>query len=80
MATDQAANAITTPLSLINERLMQFLRDFIAGNGYPPTFDEIRVALSISSKSLVQYHLIQLAEAGYIERQFNTARSIRLLK
>lgn len=44
-----------------------------------PSFEEMRQALAISSKSQVYQLLRQLEERGYIRRHFNRARSIEIL-
>jgi repressor LexA len=56
-----------------------FIEDFVNGNGYPPTHEEIRQGLKMSTKSLVNHHLRSLERKGLIERQPDTPRGIRLL-
>ena len=58
--------------------MLAFIEDFMEENGYPPTLEEIRVGLGISSKSLVNYHLDVLEKAGHLSRSPNTSRGIRL--
>jgi repressor LexA len=52
---------------------------FVDGNGYPPTYDEIREAVGLSSKSHVGYYLRALEEDGLIERTPRTPRGLRLV-
>jgi repressor LexA len=56
-----------------------FIEDFVNGKGYPPTHEEIRQGLKMSTKSLVNHHLKALEKKGKIERQADTPRGIRLL-
>ncbi len=61
------------------QSLLAFIETFIADRGYPPTYEEIRVGFSMSTKSLVDYHLNALENAGRIERDRETPRGIRIL-
>ncbi len=61
------------------KEMLAFIEFFVEGNGYPPTLEEIREGLEISTKSLVNYHLEALENAGYLTRSPNTSRGIRLV-
>ena len=61
-------------------RILEFIGEFVEEQGYPPTYEEIRTALGISTKSLVYHHLDALEGAGYLARMPNTPRGIRLLQ
>jgi len=65
-------------LSDRQRRILTFIERFVEQNGYPPTYEEIRAALGISTKSLVYHHLDALEEAGYLARVPHTPRGIRL--
>jgi repressor LexA len=65
-------------LSEQQSRILGFIEDFVEENGYPPTYEEIRAALGMSTKSLVYHHLEALEAAGHVSRMPNTPRSIRL--
>jgi repressor LexA len=68
-------------MTVINEkqvRMLAFIKDFMTENGYPPTHEEIRTGLKISSKSLVSYHLEALEHAKLLSRAPNTPRGIQL--
>ena len=56
-----------------------FIADFVNSKGYPPTHEEIRQGLKMSTKSLVNHHLKALETKGAIEREPDTPRGIRLL-
>jgi repressor LexA len=60
-------------------KVLAFVESFLICNGYPPTFDEIREAVGLSSKSHVDYYLDALEEEGLIERTPNTPRGIRMV-
>jgi repressor LexA len=60
------------------ERMLAFIEEFVEKNGYPPTYEEIREGLEISTKSLVDYHLNILENADFITRIPNTPRGLRL--
>ena len=59
-------------------KMLAFIEDFVEENGYPPTYEEIRTGLNISSKSLVNHHLEALENAALLTRSPNTPRGIRL--
>jgi len=66
-------------LSKRQREMHSFIEDFVNGKGYPPTHEEIRQGLKMSTKSLVNHHLKALETKGMIERQPDTPRGIRLL-
>ena len=66
-------------LSARQQRILEFLRTFTAGHGYPPTIRDIANALSISSTSVVDYNLNVLEHKGYIRRTRDISRGIELL-
>ena len=64
---------------------MKQLRDFIAryvkyNYGVSPTFEEMKDAIGVVSKSGVHRMIIALEERGHIRRLPNRARSIQILK
>jgi repressor LexA len=61
-------------------RILEFIGEFVEEQGYPPTCEEIRAALGMSTKSLVHHHLDALEGAGFLARRRNTPRGIRLLR
>lgn len=58
--------------------IYDYLRDFIAANGYPPTIRQIGKANDISSPNGVMCHLKALEKKGYITRLARGARCIVL--
>jgi repressor LexA len=65
-------------LSERQQAILAFIEEFVLQNGYPPTYEEIRAALGISTKSLVNHHLGALEAAGRLSRAPHTPRGIRL--
>lgn len=63
----------------LRAEILQYVEAYCDENGYPPTFDEIRLAVGLSSKSHVDYYLRSLEEEGLIERTPHTPRSLRLV-
>ena len=67
------------PLTTKQQDILRFIQDFMARHHYPPTYEEIRSGLGLSTKSLVDYHLTALEEAGLIGRDRATPRGLRLM-
>jgi len=65
-------------LSLKQQRILNYIREFIRDNGYPPSIREIGSALGISSTSVVKYNLDILEREGHIERDRTISRGIKL--
>jgi repressor LexA len=63
-----------------HKKILRVLESFNDQNGYPPSIREIGKQTAISSTSVVNYYLEQLEEDGYIERDRNVSRGVRLLK
>jgi len=58
--------------------ILEFVGKYIDENGYPPSMREICGATGISSTSVVSYNLDRLEEAGYIVRDREVSRGLRL--
>ncbi len=63
-----------------HKKILKFLEQFQAENGYPPSIREIGENTNISSTSVVNYYLNQLEEMKFIERESNVSRGIRLVR
>lgn len=66
------------PLTDRQRRILDFIADFTARQHYPPSFEEIRQALGLSTKSLVDYHLNVLERKGYVTMERGKTRTIRI--
>ena len=63
-----------------HHKILDVLERFNDQNGYPPSIREIGKSANITSTSVVNYYLDQLEKDGYIERDRNISRGVRLLK
>ena len=66
-------------LSSKQQRIIDFIRSFLADRGYPPTVRDIVSGCGISSTSVVAYNLDILKNEGYIRRHREVSRGIELL-
>lgn len=67
-------------LSPRQQKILEFIEGYLAEHHFPPTIREIGAAVGISSTSVVNYNLKKLEESGYINRNPDVSRGIRILK
>ncbi|MCZ6789137.1 MAG: transcriptional repressor LexA [Chloroflexi bacterium] len=67
-------------LSARQERILQFITDFIEEQGYPPTVRDIQHGCDISSTSVVDYNLNILQREEFIRRSPEISRGLEILK
>ena len=67
------------PLSERQKGILKAIRGSLAARGYPPTVRELCAAVGISSTSVANYNLKRLEEKGYLVRNPDTSRGIKLL-
>ena len=60
------------------KRILNFITGFVREKGYSPSVRDIVKGCGISSSSVVQYHLNQLENLGFIHRNREISRSITL--
>ena len=60
--------------------LLRFINEKLKESGVPPSFDEMKVALDLRSKSGIHRLVIALEERGFIRRLPNRARALEVLK
>lgn len=60
--------------------LLIFIRDRIADGGVCPSFDEMKDALDLKSKSGIHRLITGLEERGYVQRLANRARALEVIK
>jgi repressor LexA len=65
-------------LSERQQKILEFLNEYVEENGYPPSIREIGAAAGISSTSVVSYNLSRLEEQGYISRDPDVSRGLKL--
>ena len=66
------------PLSKRQQNILQFTRGYMDENGRPPTIREIGKAVGINSTSVVNYNRGKLEEKGYLNRDPDVSRGLRL--
>jgi repressor LexA len=66
-------------LSPKQQKIIQFIREFVREHDYPPSIRDIQVACGISSTSVVDYNLKALERQGLIRRDREISRAIELL-
>ena len=67
------------PLTKRQKEILDYVRDFLDGQGYSPTLEEIADHFALASLNGVYKHLRALEERGFIRRLSNQARSIQVL-
>jgi repressor LexA len=65
-------------LSQRQQKMLDYIWKYIKELGRPPTIREIGQAATISSTSVVNYNLTKLAEKGYIDRDAEVSRGLRI--
>src|SRR6201986_2340425 len=60
--------------------LLQFINERLKESGVPPSFDEMKDALDLRSKSGIHRLITALEERGFIRRLANRARAIEVLR
>ena len=67
-------------LSVKQQRILDFINEFMVENPFPPTIRDIAHSCDISSTSVVDYNLRILEREGYISRKADVSRGIRVMK
>lgn len=67
-------------LSDKHKRVLDVLSLYTEQHGYPPSIREMCTRANISSTSVANYYLERLEELGYIERDRQVARGVRVIK
>ena len=73
-------NGVFAMLTRKQSELLNYLNEYIQQHEVPPSFDEMRNALGLASKSGVHRLVTGLEERGYIRRLVNRARAIEILR
>lgn len=66
-------------LTRMQEKTLNFMKEFIVSHGYPPTVREIGKALNLSSPATVHSHITNLENKGYIKKDSSKNRAIELM-
>lgn len=67
-------------LSARQQKMLDMIQNFTTTNGYPPTIRQIGQTAGISSTSVVSYNLRILQQKGYILRDQEVSRGLRLVE
>lgn len=67
-------------LTAKQHQLLVFIQERLADNGVSPSFDEMKDALGLKSKSGVHRLVNALEERGFIRRMANRARALEVIK
>src|SRR6476661_7149342 len=67
-------------LTVKQRELLQYIHERVSETGVSPSFDEMREALELKSKSGVHRLISALEERGFIRRLPNRARALEVLK
>jgi len=60
--------------------LLRFINERLKETGVPPSFDEMKDALDLASKSGIHRLILALEERGFIRRLANRARALEVIK
>lgn len=60
--------------------LLRFIHERLKENGVPPSFDEMKEALDLRSKSGIHRLIMALEERGFIRRLPNRARALEVIR
>ena len=66
-------------LSQRQQRMLEFIQQFMDDHHYPPTVRDIQNGCEVSSTSVVDYNLHKLQAMGYLRRQPEVSRGIELV-
>ena len=67
------------PLSKRQKSMLDYIKDFMEQNSYPPTVRDIQSGCEISSTSVVDYNLQILQREGHLQRKREVSRGIELI-
>jgi repressor LexA len=68
------------PLTRRQREIYDFVREFVAEQGYSPSLEEIGAHFGLASVATVHKHVQHLAEKGYLRKAWNRSRSIEPLE
>ena len=68
---------IMQTLTSRQKQILEYLRDYLTKNGYPPSFREVAAHFKINLGT-VQDHLKALTRKGYLKREPNRSRGVSL--
>ena len=60
--------------------LLKFIDNEVSANGVSPSFDEMKLALNLKSKSGIHRLITALEERGFIRKLAHKARALEIIK
>ena len=66
-------------LSKRQKQVYDFINKFVEKQGYSPSLEEIAHHLKLSAVSTVHHHVSQLVQKGFLNRRWNTNRSLEVV-
>jgi repressor LexA len=69
-----------SPLTPKQKKILDFIESFTAREGYAPSQQEIAHAFGYSSLGTVQNYLVRLQREGYLARDWNARRGLRVVR
>ena len=60
--------------------LLNFINNEVGANGISPSFDEMKIALNLKSKSGIHRLITALEERGFIRKLAHKARALEIIK
>ncbi len=76
---EQKANKAIRPTKRQKE-LLTFIEEFIAANGYSPSYREIMNGLKYTSVATVALHVNNLIKRGHLQKRDRSARSLEVVE
>ncbi len=67
-AIDGGQSYSSSTLAPVQRQTLEFLRNFLADNGYAPTLKEIANHIGVKSASTAHFHMERLEQKGFIKR------------
>lgn len=80
MAESQPRAGFKGMLTRKQMELLRFIHERLQENGVPPSFDEMKEALDLKSKSGIHRLILALEERGFIRRLPNRARALEVIR
>ncbi len=78
ICSEQMDTTMSKGLTTRQEDILNFIRDYIEFNGYPPSYREIGENFNISSTFGVKRHLDALIKKGFLKSEGNMSRALSL--
>lgn len=61
-------------------QVLDYVDNFIDGNGYSPSFEEIANHFNYASLATVHEHLSNLEQKGFLRKDYNRSRSLQVVR